>query len=273
MSAENPMFVGLHCWTSTLTTKRLEPGMLIAWENQPYRVIEIAERALVDWDDRFHEPWEKSGRPDPATWQYRPYALVIQHDRETGAEPRHRISRADRTWTVLPEHYSVCARCGEIPPCRENLIVNEMATASKRMDWAMGILPHCCHGCGEPITTRQKCYRFVGPNLIRPDLPDDSAVFHARRACLDAAFRYDERWAAAAPGRRRRFFCEGTETLHRDGTRECTEGDLCPGAPAHHKGFTRHSTPWTAPGACWCLADGTAGQLATAGHNENGTAP
>jgi hypothetical protein len=66
-------------------------------------------------------------------------------------------------------------------------------------------LPGCCHACREPITARQKSVTFEGPNLLFPELGDDSAVFHLREMCRWAARRYDETWTKAQPGRRQKF--------------------------------------------------------------------
>lgn len=40
---------------------------------------------------------------------------------------------------------------------------------------------------------RQRSIRIAGPNLWRPDLADNSVVFHARRECEEIAdeYRYD----------------------------------------------------------------------------------
>lgn len=255
MSAENPVFIGLHTWTSTVLTPNLEPGHLVAYEHEPYRILEIREHDLADWGERFTNPWEQLGRPDPATWRWRPMVIVLRHDLHPDANPLHGIVRADRSWIRLPEHYVLCAKCGEIPPCREVRIINEIAKATERAEQVMGLVPGACHHCGDAVTPRHKAYRFPGANLIRPDFPDGTVVFHGKkRPCLDAAFAYDEKWALAEPGRRRRFYCEGTETRHADGTLECTEGARCPGAPAHHRGNRRHDAGWTEPGVCWCVS-------------------
>lgn len=262
MSIENPIFLGLHTWTSTTATPDLRPGDIVTYESKPFRVLELRERDLSLWDERFTGPWEQLGRPDPATWRCRPMVIMLRDDLNPDAEPLHGVVRADRTWTQLPGHYVICPKCGEIPPCREVRIINEMAKAGRRADQVMSLVPGACHHCGMAVTTRHKAYRFAGPNLVRPDFPDGTAVFHGKkRPCLSAAFDYDEKWALAEPGRRRRFYCEGTETKHADGSIECTEGDACPGDPAHHRGNRRHDAGWTEPGACWCVSGDLAGRI------------
>lgn len=248
---------------SRATTGRLEPGNIVVWDRQPYRVLEVRERAQVDWPQDYRDAWVKHGMPNPATWHYRPRVVVLRHDDQPQAKPLH-LQGADNTyWHVLPEHYWVCRRCQEIPPCRH--VHNEavMERATERMEKEMAILPGVCHGCREPISKRQKSFTFPGANLIRPDLGDNSAIFHTRNDCAGAMKRYDERWAAAKEGRRRYFFCEGTTTVHHDGTTECTNPEcLAKGnldSWVEHKAWIRHH-PRSGPEVqgCWCLASAAA---------------
>ena len=244
---------------SRATTGRLDPDSIVVWDRQPYRVIEVRERDQADWPQDYRDAWGKHGMPDPATWDYRPRVVVVRHDDQPQSKPLHLQCPDSTYWHVLPEHYWVCRRCQEVPPCRH--VHNEaiMDRASERMEKEMAILPGTCHGCREPISNRQKSFTFPGANLIRPDLGDGSAIFHTRNDCASAMKSYDERWAAAKEGRRRYFHCEGTTTVHHDGTRECTNPE-CLGKGnldnwVEHKVWIRHH-PRSGPEVqgCWCLA-------------------
>lgn len=255
MSADEPRFY-LSSWTSVAATFELRPGHLFAYKNQPYRLLRIGEKPLADWDQDVLDEWDAAGRPDPATWRRRPMAMVFRHDTDPDGHGQLRgEANADHPWIRLPEHYVACVRCGELPPCRETRIAEQVAKAGKRMEWALALTSSSCHGCGEPVTTRQHAIRFDGGNLIRPDLGEGSALFHLRRACFSAAYAYDEAWVAALPGRSRRLECAGRIVRHRDRTSEC-DAAACPGPEARHENTVIHDPrhlPWNPGMACWCL--------------------
>jgi hypothetical protein len=231
----------------------LTAGQLIIWERRPYRVIEVRERDHIDWPDDYRTAWIEAGMPDPAKWEERPMSLVLQDEEKPKAKPLHLITSMAGGWQILPEHYALCRLCGELPPCRH--VHNEAIAerAGKRFEEEMAILPGMCHACREPITQRQKSVRFTGPNLIRPDLGDDSAVFHLRSKCWGSVYAYDIRWAEAT-GKPRRFHCDGSRTVHHDQSQECTN-PVCPGDVYHAMSV------WHYPGVnatyrgCWCLVD------------------
>jgi len=216
--------------TNTYTDK-LQPGDIIVAKRRPYRVREITPRPHINWNEEYLTAWERSGRPDPDTWQHRPFALVLTDEDNPGSKQEfHCEAAGSRYWTVLPEHYVICRLCGELPPCTHVHTEEIVEQASARMDEAMRILPGACHACKELIRPRQGTIRFEGENLIRPDLGADSAVFHTRRQCFDAAFRYDEKWSVAAPGRRGKLSCTGVVVHHFDGSTDCLLGAGCGGA-------------------------------------------
>jgi hypothetical protein len=241
--------------TKSRFTVNLAPEQLVIWDRKPYRVVETRERDRTDWDEKYREAWVKAGMPDPATWDYRPMVIVLQDEERPKTKPLHLIGPAYSGWSLLPEHYALCRLCHELPPC---LHVHHEAIAKRateRFEKEMAILPGCCHACREPITRRQKSVRFTGPNLIRPDLGDDSATFHLRSKCFNAVYVYDERWAQAT-GKPRRFYCEGTMTIHQGGATECTELAACPG-DVNHRAYISHHPEGARGGkysACWCLA-------------------
>ncbi|MFF5642919.1 hypothetical protein [[Kitasatospora] papulosa] len=238
-------------------TGRLEPGTIVVWDRQPYRVIEVRERDQVDWPQDYRDAWVKHGMPDPATWSYRPRVVVVRHDDQPQSKPLHLQGPDNTYWHVLPEHYWVCRRCQEVPPCRH--VHNEaiMDRASERMEKEMAILPGTCHGCREPISKRQKSFTFPGANLIRPDLGDGSAIFHTRRGCYGFLDSYDKRWAAAEPGRERLLYCPHTLTEHNDGSRECSSpacvADGREENLVQHPNWVRHHPQLRSGQGCWCL--------------------
>ncbi|WP_331756275.1 hypothetical protein OHA04_45230 (plasmid) [Streptomyces sp. NBC_01590] len=249
------------------STERLQPETLIVWQRQPYRVIEVRELQHANWPEKYREAWTNHGMPDPDAWNYRPRVIVVRHEEQSQTKPLHMVGPSSATWHVLPEHYAICRLCRELPPCRH--VHNEaiMDRVSSHMAEQMAILPGACHACREPITKRQKAFTFPGTNLIRPDLGDDSAVFHLRGTCAGPRTSYDKRWAAAEPGRSRLFFCEGTLVTHHDGSKECDNTDCI--AKGGHAEFVDHRMKvWHHPGDlapsasltdmvvphCWCLS-------------------
>lgn len=183
---------------------QLRPGVLVVWNRQPYRVVELAERPLDLWGEEHEQRyadalahWDRfphGNRPEKATWRSRPYAFIIQPDGKPQEEPLHLIGPADYSWEVLPEHYAICTACGELPPCSHELAEREADRLTAHNEALMEIPPGFCLGCGEHITHRQNAVRFPGPNLWRPDLPKNSAVFHARQECAGAVERYRRQW-------------------------------------------------------------------------------
>jgi hypothetical protein len=254
---------GAFRFSRSTSTGRLKPDQIVVWERQPYRVIEVRERDHTDWSQSYHDIWVRHGMPDAATWSYRPRVVVLRHDDQPQAKPLHLQAPDSAYWHVLPEHYWICRRCHEIPPCRH--VHNEavMERATERMEKEMAILPGSCHACREPITKRQKTFTFPGANLIRPDLGDNSAIFHTREKCYNALDAYDKRWAKAEEGRDRLFFCEGTMTVHYDDSAECDNpGCTNKGAPTdlvqHRLEIKHHPRGSREVQGCWCLAAATA---------------
>ncbi|MFG2359418.1 hypothetical protein [Streptomyces sp. NPDC048521] len=188
----------------------VRPGTIIVWsDRKAYEVIQIAERPLDLWPANYREKWQEytewwaeqvvSGRdmgpqPEQATWEHRPFVLVIRPADQPAAKPKHYAVRASRTFYVLPEHYSVCRLCNEIPPCTHATTEAAIDHAMQQTERLMAIQPGCCLGCGNPITSRMKAVRFPGPNLWRPDLGTGSAVFHARQDCATYVSSYKQLW-------------------------------------------------------------------------------
>lgn len=182
----------------------LVPGMIVIHNRQPKRVVEIREQPADLWPEDYEQKWADAladhdrfhpDRPLPerASWRDRPVVIVLAAD-EPGAKDEHWQTAASRVWDVLPEHYMVCRSCGQLPPCDEEIADDAVDMAVGQAEHLMSIQPGCCMGCGEPITSRMTATRFPGPNLWRPDLGDDSAVFHARAGCSGFVYRYRELW-------------------------------------------------------------------------------
>lgn len=189
---------------------QLALGMLVIHQRRARRIVELREYPADLWPQMWQDEWDRQygwwlndprdrPEPDKATWRDRPVVIVLQDD--GGGSEDHRLVPASRTWQVLPEHYSVCRSCGELPPCREEELdkatARQMAETLRRMAIPAG----ACMGCGETISGRQKSVAFPGANLVRPDLPDGTARFHARRECSEWVRKYREQWESAGkPG-------------------------------------------------------------------------
>lgn len=251
------------------TITEIPAGSLVAHDYQPHRLLEAGGRPFDLWPEEYrrafterHEDHTRHGTPMPAPeqWCSRPVVLVLQRDGVSGGRPEHRLRPAHASMYVLPEHYAICHRCGELPPCRETVLDRAVAEQCARMAQLMAIAPGHCLGCGQRITHRMNAHRFAGANLWRPDLGDDSAVFHARRDCSRAAAEYDAAWAAAEPGRRCRLFCEGLLRHHFDGSAQCSEGESCPG-DVGHGGVEYHRPGQSSAAGCWCVSGDLAARL------------
>lgn len=268
-------------------TRKLVAGVIIVVKREPYRIHEITPRPHINWPEEYLDAWERAGRPDPEDWWHRPFVLILgKEDAPESKQRWHVVAVGSRFWTVLPEHYAVCRLCGELPPCRHEHTETVMEHATAQMAEAMAILPGFCHHCKEPITRRQGSVRFEGENLIRPDLGNNSAIFHTRATggCFDAAYGYDKRWAVAESGRRGKLSCMGSAVHHVDGTVECSLGDECAGATdvlgeamRHRGGDARHHPAWSDRGGrvmpatnCWCTVAQVDSAVATQPSTPNG---
>ncbi|MEU8136068.1 hypothetical protein [Streptodolium elevatio] len=180
-------------WTCS---DELQPGTIVVWEREPHRVIEVRERPDELWGDKFEQAWQERGRGDRSTWRYRPVVVVLQPDEQPTAKPLHLCGPANHQWWVLPEHYAICRICRELPPCRHEITEGHISFQMKRTTELLAIPRGHCLACGEAITRRMNAARFPGPNLWRPDLGDNSAVFHARAACAEGRAEYKAQWDA-----------------------------------------------------------------------------
>ncbi|MFF8997110.1 hypothetical protein ACF1GW_30750 [Streptomyces achromogenes] len=192
---------------------QLAPGMLVIWDRAPHRIVAVEERPNDLWGDKYEqkfthavsawdaapETWKRQThqkKPTRTTWRGRPMAIQLVPVADPKTEPIHLITPGDYQWDVLPEHYSVCVACGELPPCRHELAEQEADRIAARSEVLMAIPAGHCLACADPITSRQQATRFPGPNLWRPDLPENSAVFHARNECSESREQYRQQWEA-----------------------------------------------------------------------------
>lgn len=235
-------------------------GDLIAFQHAAWRVMEIRPRPEDLWTDEEREAVAAHYRPDDIRGVL-PCNVVVRPAGITGDDPK--LRRHDRhlrvpggrrvMWAVYPdEHYPVCAQCGDPTPCRERSAKWEAEEAVKKMGRyeTAGV----CPACQEPVTRRQKTLTFPD-NLEIPGGPP--VTFHLRSDCWSGAMRYEQRWVAADPERRRlTLSCPGRLTNHNDGTYDCTELGHCPSPTARHPSYARcrcpdcHSREWTWGNGC-----------------------
>lgn len=201
-------------------------GTIIRLQHHAYRVLEIREQET---------------EPQGAGTRFSPYELVLEKltGEQAGEHFGAKVNRFHH-FREIGEHYPVCNKCGEVPPCREQEQEDYARRQAAKLEKALRVPPGACPACSEVITHKQRAHHFPGPNLLNPLAPD-GVTFHARRACASAAARYEETWVAADPTRERSLLtlrCEGTLTIHGDGTAECqsrNDGSECPTVYADHK--------------------------------------
>ena len=221
-----------------------EPGNLLAFRRAVYRVIEFAALPREDWTDAERERAREMELDTLAIkvpdWLV-PHRIVLRPSEISDTDPRardhdqHYRVAAGYRWHIYPdEHYPICACCHEPQPCREKTAEHAADAAMSRMSRyeTAGV----CPVCQEPVTERQKRLTFT-ENLEVPAGPPLTS--HTRRRCRHAAMRYEQRWVAADPNRRRpTLSCPGRITNHNDGTYDCTELAGCPGPDATHPSYT-----------------------------------
>lgn len=200
--------------TTVLTTAEITPGTVVAWNYLPMLIVKTEEVSIANWKPGFVSDWKTAGEPAPATWAGR--QMYIHHQTDRTTEPiKMGTSPARWRWLVLPKHYAVCSRCGELPPCREVFMDRVMAVESTRIDFEMLLTHGTCHGCGQAVKPREHSMLFPGENLIRPDLGSNTAVFHTRQNCLPLALSYQERWLTADDSRVPRLGPHGAMPLRK----------------------------------------------------------
>lgn len=260
--------------TERVRTEKLAKGQIVIAGRKPFRIDRVAPLRTDKWPEEFVEAWRAHGMPEADEWRERPYMVSgFWEGADADTRGHGTAAPASHMWQVLPEHFTVCRLCGELPPCTHVHNERIMDRASERMAEDMAIMPGLCHGCREPISSRQKSFTFPGVNLIRPDLGDHTAIFHTRGSCHSALASYDKRWATAEPGRSRLFFCEGTQTHHHGGATDCDRPDChAKGEMAalvdhrckiwHHPGTPERlydamrdfgGNPGAGNAGCWCL--------------------
>ena len=129
--------------TSHWPTLKLEQGQIVIANRKPFRVDRLAEVPTDRWPDKYVEAWRQAGMPDTDTWQDRPVCIAGFWDGPKANDTRAYgvTAPANHRWQVLPEHYSVCHKCLELPPCTHVHNERIMTDAAERMDRQMAILP------------------------------------------------------------------------------------------------------------------------------------
>lgn len=204
--------------TTGLYGKRPTPGQIIALDFTAWRVKEIRDVLPLDTENPQYiieaVPLDRTGEEGEV------HILTV-------TEPAGR----KRSWDLLPEHYVVCGKCGDLPPCREVWADKQAQYAAERLDRYDN--PGFCPACQEPISLRQKTFDF--PNIVSP--LGGTVTFHRRDRCFSSACRYEEQLVAAGVLKHTTLTCKGNLIKHRDGTRECHLPhfeDECPGSDAYH---------------------------------------
>lgn len=210
-------------------------GWLVGYEHQVWRVLTVTPWPRDKWTDEDRERVAARGvKAAPVNVWMRPVDVAVPADPAAARSLEKSFSARPfqtRWWVMRDEHYPVCRRCGEPPPCRE---VWAGAVAARHMrELARFETAGVCPACSEVISARQKSLTF-SENLRIPGGPP--VTFHRRGRCFWEAISYEKEWVAADPKRRRvELTCPGWLTNHGDGTFECTQGAACRGGDVGHE--------------------------------------
>jgi hypothetical protein len=173
----------------------LKVGAFFAYEWEPWRVL---HRKVLD-----QNRWPKDWALDEATIKYydgRVVALLCRPAKAIDSSGNKSFVVAPRMYVrQLPEHYSLCNKCGELQPCRELVFAAQAEVAMQELEKYQD--EGVCPACREPVSRRQKSLTFPD-NIYVPAGPP--LTFHINRwRCLPAARAYEQAWVARDPGRRR----------------------------------------------------------------------
>lgn len=192
--------------STPVSASHLQAGQIVAVQFKAWRIVD------VDRDDE---------------------TVIVTAVDATGADDRQYSMRAPARylWTVLGEHYSVCVKCGDVQPCREQVaadVSSQEARQAERFE-----ISGVCPSCLQPVTARQRSITFEEnvATILGPPV-----TFHLRQKCMSGAIRYDQRWAKhleRAPKLEESLKCDGALYRHRDGVTTCTSVD-CPSVRAWH---------------------------------------
>jgi len=172
-------------------------GALLAYEYRAWRVRSVADLPEQQWSDHDRDRALRRGSFPPPV----PYVVVLRPATTDQTFTAHdddvhlRVNGGYWGWRQLPEHYSVCVCCGDVPPCWEihaEQIGKAVMARLSRFEVA-GI----CPAFGEPITARQRSITWQDNVELLGGPP---VTFHSgRRWCLHAASRYEQKWVAETP--------------------------------------------------------------------------
>jgi hypothetical protein len=212
-----------------------EPGALVGWDHAVWRVMRVRAMPEEKWREEYREYVLRFGD------SYAPVIVVLrpaQHDSPDPVAARRHDQHVSgvpgkTTWHVYrSEHYPVCVRCQEPLPCRE--LYAEAVARHEVAELSRYELGGVCPACGEVVSARQKSLTFPN-NVMIPGGPP--LTYHTRSRCHWQAMRYEDRWVAADPERRRSSLsCPGLYTQHGDNTYDCSEFGECRGPQADHRG-------------------------------------
>src|SRR5207249_4134170 len=123
---------------------------------------------VVDWDEHDQEYYDRLARqhrspqffalgrsvPSEEEWESRPLYLILV---PVGGGKRHHLrvrpyGGISRGAWVLSPHYPVCKDCGELWPCHEVEISQEVDRQAAKLADLEKVHPGCCWSCKEPVT-------------------------------------------------------------------------------------------------------------------------
>jgi hypothetical protein len=221
---------------------RPEVGQVVAFEHRAWTVNHVQDADPTDEETdrlaRIVEPYRTRELPyrvsldrlygDPHPWEKKPGRLAL------------RVGAGGYGFAVYPGGRVPLCSCHQHPwPCLDQLQEQQAAEEAKKMAAELERMPGTCPSCGEVVTHRQQSITFGGPNVVNPLA--EGPTYHLRRKCYRGAAAYEEKWVNDEPGRPRSLLtlrCEGSLTVHADGSADCHGAEDCPSIYAEHRGYS-----------------------------------
>ena len=241
-----------HQVAQRVSANKLAPGDVIWLDNSAWKVL-LNEPAELD---AVEQSRLRAYRPEYRE-QFAPRRVKVQHlygPRRDGLPDDGRAHLRTHVgeggiYRYFHGRVQLCSCCQHPWPCLESRQHEYAEKAAEEAVAHLEVPAGWCHGCKEPITSRQKSILFAGESPINPLVSD--VHYHLRSKCWGAAAAFEERWVTANPTRPRSLLtlrCSGHQQVHADGIPEC-------GSPNCPTPYAQHEVMFACAGRAGCSHD------------------